>query len=339
MAEIRAARKLEEVARLAGVSVSTVSRTLAGKEHVSAKARKKVLEAADKLDYRPNVMARMLKLGRSSSIAVMIPSIDNLIYPAFVRGVQDVASQNGYMLSICNTDEDKDIEENFIRSSCNMGVAGLIVSTIRSDSEHLTKLRDEGFPIVLAIRELDGDFDTIVARNSKGAYDMTAYLLGKGCRHIALVVGDLGLSLYHQRHEGYMKALEDAGVAYNPDLVLDSTGQSPEMLSASVGNLLDRHPHIDAIFATNDFRAIVIMQALKKRGVRIPEDIKVAGFDDVEISSFVDPPLTTVHQPLYNLGAEAARCLIEQISAKDRGIDRKRIHRVLDTELVVRQST
>ena len=201
MAEIRAARKLEEVARLAGVSVSTVSRTLAGKAHVSEKARKKVLEAADKLDYRPNVMARMLKLGRSSSIAVMIPSIDNLIYPAFVRGVQDVASQNGYMLSICNTDEDKDIEENFIRSSCNMGVAGLIVSTIRSDSGHLTKLRDEGFPIVLAIRELDGKFDTIVAGNCQGAYDMTSYLLGKGCRHIVLVAGDLGLSLYRQRHD------------------------------------------------------------------------------------------------------------------------------------------
>ena len=339
MAEIRAARKLEEVARLAGVSVSTVSRTLAGKAHVSEKARKKVLEAADKLDYRPNVMARMLKLGRSSSIAVMIPSIDNLIYPAFVRGVQDVASQNGYMLSICNTDEDKDIEENFIRSSCNMGVAGLIVSTIRSDSGHLTKLRDEGFPIVLAIRELDGKFDTIVAGNRKGAYDMTSYLLGKGCRHIVLVAGDLGLSLYRQRHEGYMKALEEASVPYDPELVLDSPDQSPEGLSASINRILDRHPGIDAIFATNDFRAIVIMQALKKRGLRIPEDIKVAGFDDVEISSFVDPPLTTVHQPLYDLGAESARCLIEQISAKENGTGRSRVHRVLDTELVVRQST
>lgn len=339
MSEIRAARRLEEVARLAGVSVSTVSRTLAGKEHVSDKARRKVLEAADKLDYRPNVMARMLKLGRSSSIAVMIPSIDNLIYPAFVRGVQDVASQNGYMLSICNTDEDKDIEENFIRNSCNMGVAGLIVSTIRSDSEHLTKLRDEGYPIVLAIRELDGEFDTIVAGNSKGAYDMTSYLVGKGCRHIALVIGDLSLSLYRQRHEGYMRALEEASVPYNPDLVLDTPGHSPEELSASVNRLLDMHPEIDAIFASNDFRAIVIMQVLKKRGVRIPEDIKVAGFDDVEISSFVDPPLTTVHQPLYNLGAEAARCLIAQISANEQGVGRIRIHRVLDTELVIRQST
>lgn len=336
---MRAARKLEEVAKLAGVSVSTVSRTLAGKDHVSEKARAKVLDAVNKLDYHPNVMARYLKLGKSPAIAVMIPSIDNLIYPTFVRGVQDEAIKNGYMVSICNTDENKNTEENFIRNSCNMAVAGLIVTTIRSDNEHLIKLKDEGYPIVLAIREFGKAFDTIVVENTAGAFKMTDYLLKRGCRSIVFVTGDLDLSLYRKRHDGYKKALEENGITYNPEYVLNASGMSPEQLSDAISFLIDSHKEIDGVFASNDFRAIVIMQALKKKGLRIPEDIKVAGFDDVEISSFVNPSLTTVHQPLYDLGIEAAKCLIEQISAKDKGITRDRVYKELGTELKIRQST
>ena len=338
----RSANKLEEVALLAGVSVSTVSRTLAGKAHVSEKARKKVLEAVNTLDYRPNMMARTLKLGYSSTIAVMIPSLDNLIYPAFVQGVQDEASRAGYMVTICNTGENKDVEEQFIRNSCNvMSVAGLIVSTIRNDSDHLAKLRDEGYPIVVAVRELDNsEFDTIVVDNFDGSKLMTKYLIDKGCHKIALVVGDRELSLYRKRYEGYMAALEEASIEYEDELVVNDKEDNNVQLINDINALIERRPEVDAIFATTDARAFAVTKALKDMGLKIPQDIRVAGFDGVALGLYMDPPLTTVRQPFYELGVQAVQQLLEQINARSSGdfgtYQRRRI--VLKAELVIRQS-
>lgn len=330
---------MKEVALMAGVSISTVSRVLSGATYVNDKTRTKVMAAVKELNYRPNPLARGLKLGKSNAIAIMIPSIDNMIFPPIVRGVEDVARQQNYIVTLCNTDENMQTEKEYLQKLCNMGVDGIIEATMRRESQHIRDLQAEGFPIVLTSRNYDDSLDAIVIDNFKGAYEMTSFLLERGCKKIAFAMGDVQLSLYKYRLQGYRQALLDHHVGYDEELVMYEV-DNPNSFYPLVTDLVKRHEDIDAVFATNDLRAIIIMRALRDLGLKIPEDVSVVGFDNIPISPFVDPPLTTVHQPLYEIGAQAAKRLIKQIQNKEnRGKLDPPIVKVLETKLIIRNST
>lgn len=327
---------LKEVAALAGVSVSTVSRALDGKSYVSDKTRKAVQQAAKKLEYRPNALAKSLKSGSTHTLALLIPDIQNPYLPMMVRGVEDEARNRGYTLILCNTDESIEAEREYLERLKNRWVDGFIISSMREGAEHVRALKEESFPVVLTARYYGGEFDTVAIDNVEAARAAVEYLLNLGNRRIAIALGNTELNVYRDRLKGYEKALNDAGMAVDNNLIVCE--KTSEAMMERIAELA-RKEQADAVFATSDLKAIAVMRAIADAGRRIPEDVAVMGFDDIAMGALIEPPLTTVRQPLYDIGREAARKLIAQIEAKHQG--RQYIHSVelLATKIIERRST
>ena len=333
---------IKHVATLAGVSVSTVSRVLNGKSCVNEDTRLKVLEAVRQTDYRPNVLAKSLKLGRSNTICLMVPSIQNLIFPEIARGVEDVARRNGFTVVLCNTDEDPAVERAYIEKMKTRWIDGFVVCSTLESSEHIRALRSEGFPLVLVNRfeERDiGVMDTVSVNSYQAAYDAVQYLLRAGHRRIAIASGREELFLYRERLRGYAQALADAGIAYDEALVMRENGGS-ESFGRLTQEVMRLPQPPDAIFASSDPKAFVVMHALHDMGYRIPRDVAVLGFDNVSLSSMMEPPLSTVAQPLYEMGVMAAKNVLNQIRYKEKnGALPPPVRNVLGYDLIVRRST
>lgn len=333
---------IKHVASLTGVSASTVSRVLNGKSYVNTATRQKVLEAVKQTNYRPNVLAKSLKMGRSNMICIMVPSIQNSIFPEITRGVEDVARKNGFTVVLCNTDEDVAVEKSYIDKMKTRWIDGFIVCSNIGSSDHIRDLRADGFPLVLVNRFEERDInvlDTVSVNSYQAAYDGVKYLISTGHRRIALAYGREELYFYRERYRGYCQALADNGIPYEERLVMRETSgvDSFYRLTQEVMRL-DAPP--DAIFTTSDPKAFVVMHALHDMGIRIPQDVSVLGFDNVNLSSMVEPPLSTVAQPLYEMGAVAAKNLIRQIRYKDKnGELPPPVRNVLEVNLIVRRST
>lgn len=331
---------IKDVAALAGVSASTVSRVLSGKSYVNEQTRQRVLEAVKTMNYSPNALAKGLKLGRSNTIALMVPSIQNLIFPDITRGVEDTARKNGFTVVLCNTDEDVEVEKSYINKLQKRWIDGFIVCSMLPGSDHIRALREEGFPLVLVNRcDKNENLDAVVVDNYQAAYDAVNYLVRTGHSRIALALGRPEVILYRERLEGYLAALHDNHLPVEENLILRETNGNNSFYYLTK-NMLSVKPWPDAIFATSDPKAIVILHALHDMGVRIPEDISVLGFDNVGLSSLVEPPLSTVSQPLYEMGVVAATKLINQIRYKDKmGKLPEPAVDILNTDLVIRKST
>lgn len=330
---------INDVAEYAGVSASTVSRVLSGKSYVKEETKKKVMAAVRALEYTPNAMAKSLKMGRSDTIAIMIPSIQNLMFPDIVRGIEDTARRTGFTVVLCNTDEDVEIEKSYIAKLKTRLIDGFIVASMMPESEHILHLRNEGFPLVLTSRSYDKTIDSVVIDNVNAAFDAVSHLIRTGHKRIAIAMGRLKLPLYADRLKGYRMALERYGIPYDEDLVVHETNGTKSHYRL-IRDLLDSGIKPDAIFATSDPKAIVVMRAVHDAGLSIPGDISVMGFDNVDISSMLEPPLSTVSQPLYEMGALAAKKLINQIRRKEEtGHLPPPTVDVLATDLIIRKST
>ncbi len=330
---------LKDVADLAGVSASTVSRVLANKSYVSKQTRAKVWKAIEQLDYRPNTLAQSLKTGSSQVLALVIPSIQNLMFPVLARGAEDAAREKGYTLVLCNTDEDSDVEKQYLSLLQSHLVSGFIIATMKPSSEHIIKLRESGVPIVLTSRSSNKQIDTILIDNKDAARRAVKHLIDTGCKHIAIAMGNQDLDLYKARMAGYRQALEDAGIDFNEDLVLYNPGDRQELYD-QVKDLIQSDKPFDGLFATNDQRAFIAMRAIHDLDKKIPEEISVVGFDDVDMSSLMEPPLTTVTQPLYEIGRKAVERCFEIIKYKEEhGTLPVAEVSILDTTLTIRRST
>ncbi len=329
---------IKDVAKMAGVSSSTVSRVLAGKVNINSETSKKVLKSAKELNYTPNIMAQSLKMGRSNTVALLVPSIKNHIFPEIARGVEDVARKNGITLVLCNTDEDIGVEINYIENLKKRNIDGFIVSSMMPNSDHIRKLAKDGFPLVLSLRHYDDGIDTIAIDNKKAAFDVVEYLIKMGHKKIALVLGRSELNIYKYRYEGYVEALKKHGIALDEKLVIRETA-GRDNIYFLVKSMLERGVVPDAIFATSDPKAIVVMRAVRDAGFSIPGDISVMGFDNIDISSIIEPPLSTVSQPLYKIGSIAMQKLIDQINAKEAKEPYYPRVDIIDTELIIRNST
>jgi LacI family transcriptional regulator len=326
---------IKEVAKRAGVSASTVSRVLTGNIPVSPDARRKVLDAVQELDYHPNPLAQGLKGGHIKTIGLFIPNVRDLVFPAAIRGIEDTAKQHGYTVVLCNTDDNAEKELSYIQSLRRRFVNGFILSTARMDSDHLQTLQKEKFPVVYLIRHLGVEsMDAVVLDNFDGAYQAVVYLLQRGHRKIAIINGDMNVLLYQERFAGYRRAHQEAGVLIDERMVVQNITGWDES-SKAVTNLLSLGLRPDAIFATNDPKAFGVMRAVKDFGFKIPDDISVVGFDNSDIAALLDPPLTTVAQPFYEMGVRACEKLIGLIEKKRRS--RPRVE-VFSAKLVTRAS-
>jgi LacI family transcriptional regulator len=326
---------LKEVAERAGVSASTVSRVISGSDHVNEKTRMRVLEAVSLLNYRPNELAKGLKIGRTNTIALMVPSVENQIFSVITRGVEDTARKNGFTVILCNTDEDMEVEKEYINKLKTRWTDGMIVASMLEFSDHIRKLNEEKFPVVLACRYYDDTISAVVINNYLAAYDAVSYLIKTGHKNIAIALGRTELSIYENRFKGYKEALRDHGMELDPDLIIQETNGTNSFYYLTQA-LLKSGKHVDAIFATSDPKAIVIMRSIHDLGLKIPQDISVMGFDNIEMSALMEPPLSTVSQPLYEIGALSAKKLIDLIKGK--GPSKPTID-ILKTDLIIRKST
>ncbi|HHY42133.1 MAG TPA: LacI family transcriptional regulator [Thermoanaerobacterales bacterium] len=330
---------IKDVAKKAGVSPSTVSRALSGNASVKESTKQKILEAVKLLNYRPNFLAQGLKEGKTKTIGLIIPNIRNPIYPALARGVEDTAKKFGYSVVLCNTDEDVKAEKEYIQKLRKRWVDGLLIAPAAKETEHIVELQKEGFPMVIIVRNVDFLANAVIIDNFRAAYDAVSFLIKTGHQRIAIIKGNQQLALYRERFRGYKQALLDAGLPVHEELITgdesDSVQWSLDGYNA-VYSLFAQNIKFDAVFATTDLRAIGAIRAIKDHGYKVPEDISVIGFDNLEFSSLIDPPLSTVSQPLYDIGVRAVNKLLALINTETM---QEPTVEIMSSELIIRRST
>lgn len=328
---------IKDVAKKADVSISTVSRALSGNVFVKEDTKQKVFKAIEELDYSPDFFAKGLKDRKTGVIGLVIPNINNPIYPMITRGIEDMARKSGYNVILCNTDEKIDNEKEIIGMLKKRWVDGLILASASNDYEYISQIREtNNVPLVLLVRSFKGKFDSVITNNFEASYEAVKYLIERGHREISIMNGDLNVELYRERFEGYKKALIDYGMKFDEEQSFYCSFENKECYFKTL-DLLKNRIDCDAIFATNDLRAIEAIRAIKDAGLKVPDDISVVGFDDIEISSMIDPTLTTVAQPFYEMGEISIKRLLELINYK--GSRPKPKVKVVKSRLIIRNSS
>lgn len=305
--------KMKEIAAAAGVSVATVSKVLNGRdEHISRETRDRVLSIVNKTGYVPNAMAKSLKQNRSKMLGFVLPDISNPFFPSVAKGMEEKAHEHGYGIIIANTNDSVDAETDAMRFLSSQMVGGIVFArALRSD--HLERCIQTELPIVVVDRTVDFEspgMGRITVDTLSGIYDSTNVLIKAGCRNIAFVS-----ALYKSstdRYFGYCKALSEAGIELDESVVYRDTFTF-ETGYNGISAILDRGAAIDGIVCGNDLIAVGVISALRERGISIPGEIKIMGFDDIYFSRYMIPPLSTVRQPAYEMGAGAAKMLIDYL--------------------------
>jgi len=327
---------LRDVARSANVSIAVASRALGHHGYVSDEKKQKVQTAAKKLGYAPNMLARSLKTASTSCLGIVISDITTNFFTLLVRGADDVGRQNGYHLIVCNSDEDPEKEKVHLEELWNRKVDGIILCPTEKNLLQLRMFRRSGMPMVLVDRRIPQlDAVSITVDNRLGAFEAVTHLIRHGYRRIAIMKGLPGIASLEERYEGYVQALQRAGMDADPQLV--RYGElSAEVSLTRAGELLDSKDRPDAFFISCEAMIVGTITAIQRRGLRIPQDIGVVAFDDPLWASILQPPLTTVRQPSYSVGTIAAQTLISQLARK--GGDPVKENLTLRPELIVRSS-
>ncbi|EGO62842.1 LacI family DNA-binding transcriptional regulator [Acetonema longum] len=326
---------IKDVARTAGVSIATVSRILNGQGGVSEELIDKVQLTVQELNYQPNAVARALKVQESRSIGLIIPDIGNPFFPALVRGVEDAAQVHGYALILCNTDGDPDKEINYIKFLRSKQVDGILLVGNIGFEQSGHWLSDAAVPIVLVDRRIAGaPLSTVIVDNQAGAVLAVEHLIRQGRRQIAIVSGRPASPTNTERVNGYIQALAANRLFCRTDLVVNGDFTFEGGYRAAE-ILLNRGCRFDAIFAANDLMAIGVIECLAQNGRRVPDDVAVAGFDNIRLAAWYKPALTTINQPVYEMGQLAVAALLEHMA--DSGAQARDI--MLKPELIIRQSS
>ena len=329
---------IKDVALRAGVSVTTVSHVVNDTRHVSAKGRERVEEAIRELGYVPNAMARSLKSNTTSTLGMLIPNSSNPYFAEIVRIVEDRCFGAGYTLVLCNTDDEPHRQSVYLQVLAERRIDGLIVvSTGESGDNDLAKqLNGLRVPTVLVDREIaDPACDLVETAHMQGGLLAVRHLLSLGHKRIACIGGPVGVMPSEQRIEGWRMALAEGGVTPNADTLLWRGGFTSQGGYEAMHAILRTEQAPSAVFVCNDLMAIGALRAAHESGVHVPDDLSIVGFDDIELSAYTSPPLTTVAQPKERIGALAVDMLLERVGGKRR--DARKV--VLQPELRVRAST
>ena len=327
----RASMTIRDIAREAGVSPSTAARVLAGSHNVTAAHRMAVTRVAQRLDYRPNVLARQLASGRSGAVGVLVQDLSNPFYSMVVKGIEMGLQGSGHYPLFANCGDHREVE-HALSLLLSHRVDALLVLGGQSGEEELRRLA-ERLPTVFVSRTIPGLEDRSVdIANLRGAYEATRHLVALGHRRIAHVSGPGWHRHAIDRRSGYEQALEQAGIEPDPGLVVEGDFEEASGAQA-VDALLGARREFTALFAANDQMAMGAMAALTRYGMRVPIDVSVVGFDDLRFAAFLAPPLTTVRQPAMQVGVAAAQAAVRLLAGES--------PRLLSfaTELVLRQST
>ena len=325
---------VKDVAAKAGVSTATVSRVLSGQAQVGDELRSKVLRAADALRYRPNRAARHLRTGFNNLIAVLIPDIENPFYTGMVRGIEKVLQPAGYSLLLADYNESPKQEQVYLSEMRADGLAGILFSASRAPGNAYDELFRSGVPGVAISRELRSPrADQVVVDNETGAKTAISHLISLGHRRIALINGPQSLSTACARYNGYVAGLQEIGMEVSESLVAYGDFRQSGGYHA-MRTLLSAPVRPTAVFIASNLMTLGALQAIHEADLRIPEDLALVGFDDMPWAVSLRPPLTTVAQPIRELGETSATLLLERIQNPQR----PRRNVVLHTRLIVRSS-
>lgn len=325
---------IKDVAALAGISYTTVSHVVNKTRPVSEEVRIKVEAAIKTLDYVPSAVARSLKAKTTATIGLLVPNSLNPYFAELARGIEDYCERNGYCVILCNSDDNPDKQRSYLRVLLEKRIDGLIVASAGGDSGLAQGLKGVRTPMVFVDRGLDAvDADLVRIDHEYGAYLATRHLLELGHRDIATISGPENTSVAQMRLAGYRRALKEAGVEVSPGRMLESDFTSTGGYSAATV-LLESNPP-SAIFAANDMIGIGVLRAAAERNIRVPSELSVIGFDDIQMSRYVYPSLTTVGQSILQLGEMAAEVLLRRIATPDLMTDQ----RIVTPSIVIREST
>ncbi|MFI3209665.1 MAG: LacI family DNA-binding transcriptional regulator [Peptostreptococcaceae bacterium] len=330
---------IKDVAKKADVSISTVSRVINNSKPVTDQVKQRVLDVIDETGYIPNPLARSLVTKKSQLIGVIVPEISDYLVNEMLNGIEEVAKMYDYEILLANTYSDKEQELKCINLLRAKQVEGIVMISNDLQEEHVEYIKKCSIPVTYMSKNAN-DFDiyTVSVDNEMASYDMTNYLIDLNHKKIALLLNNNEKSVLEtERINGYKKALNERNIDFDENLIFMS-GQNYENGYDTVKRLIEDKVEIDSIFATSDEIAIGAINASIDMGMNVPEDISVVGFDDVKMSRIYRPKLTTVHQPLYDIGAVAIRMVIKLIDVNR--LDEKKVnlpHRIIERESAIKR--
>lgn len=324
---------IKDVAKKAGVSLATVSRTLSGKDPVRPETRERVMTAIKELNYSPNAFARQLRTQHTNNVVVIVPDIGNSIYHKFIRGVEAEASQNGYQILIADVKGQPDIEKYYFKAIQERAVDG-IISASASIAEKILNQIAKDYPLIMAMQQIPNmTVSSVTIDNMTASREITTHIIRLGHKTIAYISSNQNLLLYQDRLIGYQNALENHGIRFDKNLV---RFDEPSIQGGykCMCQLLDSEKNITAVVTAGDTMAIGAMRAIQEYGMKVPDDIAVVGFDDIEISSYWTPALTTIRQPVYQIGQRSFQRLLNMINTGNISGSKD----IIPHELIIRKS-
>jgi len=322
---------IKDIAKIAGVSQSTVSRVINKPHEVSEELRKKVMRVIKMFDYTPNSVARGLRKGSTKVIGVIIPDITNPFFPAIVRGIEDFLKKKGYSLILCNSDQDIEEEKKLLKLLYSKNVDGVIFTGSGEYNPNIELFMSKDIPLVFLDRIYDKKSfaSYVVVDNVKGMFELMGYLVKSGYRSFALLNGNKETFSAKARYEGFLKAVKKYNIKDFEIIFGKFTYESGHRMVEKLSKI----PEV--LVCGNDLIAYGVIDKIEKLGLVIPNDAGVTGFDDISFSRHYKPPLTTVRQPVYELGKKAAELIFKMIESKfykPQGI-------ILNPEVIIREST
>jgi LacI family transcriptional regulator len=329
------AASIKDVAKEAGVSIATVSRVLNDVDVVNEETKKRVLEAIAKLGYRPNIVARSLKTQRTRTVGIVIPDISSQIYPEIVRGAEDVANIYDYNIMLCNTDLDPEKEMEYLRVLREKMVDGVLYMSSSLEANILDLINNLQIPMVLVetATSMEGGMPSVTINNEKAAFDGTNYLIKKGNRNVAYIgTHEDAFNASAFRYVGYKDALKENNIELDEKLVAFGGLKAEDGYEGMI-NIL-KQDKVNAVFCASDEIAMGAINALRDKAIKVPEEVEVIGFGNIYSASIFYPKLTTIAQPMYDMGSVGMRMLIKVINKQE--LEQKNY--ILKHELIERDS-
>lgn len=327
---------MKDIAIKAGVSKATVSIVLNKKDgNISDETKNKILKIAEELNYIPNGAARSLSTNKSETIGIILPDIINPFFSEIARAIEDTASRLNYNVIFCNTDSDVHKEINYTKLLISKLVDGVIFITGGKSNHPLEILQSNNVPFVLVDRDVEDqdNYCGVYCLNKDGVIQGLEYLISKGRENIAFVTGNKGLKVSKQRIEGYKEVMSKYNI-FRENLIFESDFTIEGGMEITEEIISNNNTGIDSIFYSNDIMALGGLKVLLRRGFKVPEEISVIGFDNINISNFTEPELTTIAQPIYEMGKQSCEILIDIINGN---IVNNKIY--FKPELVIRGTT
>jgi LacI family transcriptional regulator len=327
---------LGDVAKRAGVSMMTVSRVINNSGYISQETRQRVEQAIADLGYVPNALARSLRFKQTKTLALILTDITNPFFTTVARGVEDAASEQGFSVMFCNTDESQADEAEYLSVIVQKQVDGVLLVPAASAPDSARFLRERNVPFVVLDRRIRGDeVDNVRGDSEQGAYDLTRHLLSLGHRRIGILSGPAVVTTAADRVAGYRRAMAEAGAPVDADMIFEGA-YSLDSGYALAEQMLTLNPRLTALVAANNFIAIGALRAVRAAGLRVPQDISLVAFDDLPASIVIDPFFTVVSQPAYEMGQKATALLLERLAGSGPAGTQEI---VLPTQLIVRESS